>query len=303
MNLSASVRDHSGNALPFQATLEADNKIVQALLPDGSYTLQISAQPQRFMGTQNEQAAAKSWIGTVEAAVSGHDLTDLHLSLHPMPTGSVQLFKETPSVNNPQAGPFPLIDMNHDSLLASASDEQQNSEFIFPFADTLKNGLNATLPLPPGSYWLAAEAGSGFCEQSLTANGASLVQTPLQIDADQSLPPVTLTLRNDCAALTLSLPSRNAALLPGVEPVYTAWLVPQFDLSSAPGPVTLRPSSGAQATLRDLTPGRYRVYTFADPKPLEFRNPEVVKSLTQSGQDVFLEPGGAMTLTVEVPEP
>ena len=48
-----------------------------------------------------------------------------------------------------------------------------------------------------------------------------------------------------------------------------------------------------------LTPGRYSVYTFDNPAPLEYRNPSALAALPQQGQEVTLEPNGSATLTVE----
>jgi hypothetical protein len=110
-----------------------------------------------------------------------------------------------------------------------------------------------------------------------------------------------LTVRNDCAQLNLSLPASAAALVPGIEPVYTVYVVPDFDTTADVQPVTLRPSSGGSLTVEGLTPGDYHVYTFAAPLELEYRNPAAMGQLPARGQPVTLTPGDAENLVLEAP--
>jgi hypothetical protein len=110
-----------------------------------------------------------------------------------------------------------------------------------------------------------------------------------------------LTLRDDCAELTLTLPQALSEFLPGEEPFYTVYIVPDFETVQDIPPMTVHPSSGRTLTLDGLTPGSYHVYTFTTPVHLEYRNPAVLGALSNPGQPVTLWPGGTANLVLEVP--
>jgi hypothetical protein len=112
---------------------------------------------------------------------------------------------------------------------------------------------------------------------------------------------LTLTLRDDCASLKVSLPPDADVSAAGDEPYYTIYVVPDFDSTTDITPVVLRPSSGGSITLDGLTPGSYHVYAFASPVDLEYRNPEALAALPHPGQTVTLSPGAPSSLVVEVP--
>ena len=138
-----------------------------------------------------------------------------------------------------------------------------------------------------------------MCESSFTAGGANLAREPLVLGVAGSTAPLMLSLRDDCARLTLSLPG-TAAYTAGEERSYTVYVIPDFDSTQGIVPQTLRTSTGGRVTLTGLTPGSYHVFTFDRPVALEYRNPEVLASLPS--QAVSLEPNGEEELTVEVPQ-
>lgn len=119
------------------------------------------------------------------------------------------------------------------------------------------------------------------------------------ISASDATTPLVLTLRDDCAQLTLSLPE-SVALSAGEEHYYIVYVVPDFDSTQDVIPQTLRPSTGGRVTLTGLTPGNYHVYTFNRPVVPEYRNPSVLAAL--QGQSIALAPGAQSELTVEVPQ-
>ena len=137
------------------------------------------------------------------------------------------------------------------------------------------------------------------CEASFTAGGASVGREPLVLGVTGSTVPLTLSLRDDCAKLTLSLPC-SVAYTAGEERAYTVYVVPDFDSTHDVVPQTLRTSTGGRVTLTGLTPGNYRVYTFDRPVALEYRNSAVLGSLPS--QAVSLEANADAELTVEVPQ-
>jgi hypothetical protein len=112
--------------------------------------------------------------------------------------------------------------------------------------------------------------------------------------------PLTLTLRDDCASLKVSLPNNSAAMTAGEERGYVVYLVPDFDTTADADTTDLRPSTTTSRTFVALRPGSYHVYTFAAPVNLEYRNRDVLAGL--HGQAITLAPGDSAELTVEVPE-
>jgi hypothetical protein len=111
-----------------------------------------------------------------------------------------------------------------------------------------------------------------------------------------------LTLTDDCATLALTLPPALTVFLPGEEPFYTVYVVPDFDTAQDIPPMTIHPSSGATLTLDSLTPGSYHVYTFDAPVRLEYRNSAAMSAMPISGQQVTLAAGSTANLLLEAPE-
>ena len=85
--------------------------------------------------------------------------------------------------------------------------------------------------------------------------------------------------QHDCASLTLALPATQSAFLPGDEPFFTVYVVPDFDTVQDIPPMTMHPSSGPTLNLDSLTPGSYHVYTFATPAHLLGEPPRVCRQV------------------------
>jgi hypothetical protein len=175
---------------------------------------------------------------------------------------------------------------------------------VSSYAEGYATGPIGTTYMGPGSYWVhTAIPQKGLCESSFTAGGASLAREPLILSLTGVSAPLTLSLRDDCARLKLSLPTSADNLDVGEEPFYTVYVVPDFDSTADVTPITLRPSSGGTVTLDGLTPGDYHVHTFAAHLELEYRNREALAVLPNSGQTVTLTPALTTNLVVEVPKP
>jgi hypothetical protein len=140
-----------------------------------------------------------------------------------------------------------------------------------------------------------------LCVGSFTAGGVNLARDPLLLSLSAAPPPMELTLLDDCAKLVLQLPPELSAFLPGDEPFYTVYVVPDFDTTAEIPPMTIHPSSGVTLTVEGLTPGSYHVYFFDAPVRLEYRNPAAVAGLPKPGQAVALSPGSTSNLVLEAP--
>jgi len=188
-------------------------------------------------------------------------------------------------------------------VLVSLAGGWVDDGMVSTYANGSGPGPMAAVYTLPGAYWVHTHVQKGFCEASFTAGGANLAHEPVIIGLSGSTAPMELTVRDDCARLTLSLPQNLSTSAPGEEPFYTVYVVPDFDSTADVEPVTLRPSTGGSVTLEDLAPGSYRVYMFNAPVRLEFRNPTALAALPNPGQAITLSPGVTGDLVLEAPGP
>jgi Carboxypeptidase regulatory-like domain len=296
-NFAVQVTDGNGRDLPYNARYDAKAHTVQAALPEGNYALTVTSNdlPAGFEGLQSDRPAIPGVLaGSVDFAVADHAVTGLRVPLSAPAQPRVDV-----TINRSGTGASPAsnsqIAVNVDSaggLIGGAMGTQLA-------AGPAGGPLQAT-SVQPGAYWVHTFlSGGGLCEQSFTAGGVNLGREPLTVGAGGAAVPLELTLRDDCAQLTLTLPENLAGFAAGVEPFYTVYAVPDFDYTSDVRPVVLRPSVSARATLDGLTPGNYHVYVIAGDSHLEYRNPAALASL--AGQAVTLGPGATATLVLEAP--
>jgi len=303
MSFSPEVMDGQGHQLSYTALYDPATRTVQASLPDGTYSLLVTVTPAgsaaRVGGSRSASAVTESapLLGQVDFAVAGHAVSDLRIPVSPARSSAVQV-----NVLRTAAQPTQRSDSTVIITLSQAGGWIGDG-MVSAFAEGSASGPLETTFAPPGSYWAHINiAQKGLCEGSFTAGGASLAREPLFVGPSGQAAPLNLTLRDDCASLTLSLPATLAGRVVGEEPFYTVYAVPDFDSTSDVVPQTLRPSTGGTVTLEGLTPGSYHVYAFDQPVALEYRNPEALATLPNPGQAVTLSPGTTSNLVVEVPE-
>jgi hypothetical protein len=168
------------------------------------------------------------------------------------------------------------------------------------FAQGSGPGAIETVPPSPGKYWVhAIIADSSLCEDSFTAGTANLGREPLVVGQAGATAPLTLSLRDDCGTLKVSLPPSAEGMTAGEEQSYTVYLVPDFDTTANADSRTLRASTNGSFTFTSLTPGNYHVYAFTAPVNLEYRNRDVLAA--HRGQAVTVAPGENANLILEVP--
>ncbi|MGA2218226.1 MAG: hypothetical protein ABSG51_09075 [Terracidiphilus sp.] len=302
------VMDASGHPLPYVVQYDSAAHGLQADLPNGTYVMMM----QTFrhsglfylgegppLGATNRNDGAVS--GSVEFSVEGHAITGLSIPLGPTPTVSVVLRyvrNDAGQVSSvPVASPMEMVNLTLDRADGMPSPQGDGVLTIDGAQDSLE------LTAQPGAYWLNTTLPRrGWCAGPLTGGGVNLARDPFTVMLASPPPPLELTLRDDCATLTLTLPAAMAAFGPGEEPFYTVYVVPDFDTTTNIPPMTMHPSSGATLTLDTLTPGNYHVCIFDSPVHLEYRNSTVMAALPSSGQAVTLTPGVTSALTLEVPE-
>jgi hypothetical protein len=305
LDFEVQVTDISGRALPYPGRFDSNTKMIQASLPDGNYRLAVSTSPQgraqgffSLDGAPGGRGPLPMLQGSVDVQIAGQPVTNLRVALTQAPRVQVQLnlLRSGSGELNPTGSQFVVT-----ATQASQSPDQLPDESIVTeLASGQLPGPLVGPPVSPGSYWLHAVATpSGYCESSFTAGGANLAREPLLVGPAGVEVPLELTLRDDCAKLTLSLPETFEGMKPGEEKYYSVYAIPDFDSTNNVQPVTLRPSTGGSMTLNGLTPGSYHVYALAGNAPFEYRNPAALAAVP--GQAVTLSPGATASVVVQVP--
>jgi hypothetical protein len=306
---SAVIMDSAGHQLPYRAGYDQVTHTLQALVPDGSYSLYFSLGPpgmkiaQALAEGRNPAQVLDSLVGAVDFSVCGHALPNLRLPLSVFHHNPVML-----SINRSDSSPAPpgaaQSSAGPITVMLSRTGDWIMDGVMSAYANGSSPGPMEPVYTMPGSYWVQTSIGlKGLCEASFTAGGANLAREHAILGLSGSMAPMELTLRDDCARLTLSLPQSISAPASGEEPFYTVYVVPEFDSTGDVQPSTLRPSTGGSVTLENLTPGSYRVYTFEGPARLEYRNPAVMAALPNRGQEVTLSPSFTNNLVLKVPGP
>jgi hypothetical protein len=284
----------SGLQVPYASEFDHTNNLFSAMLPDGTYTFRITTmRADRPRGARNETVTMNTALaGQADITVAGHPVTK-RISVGPTTGSSLQIAvtrtgRASGSGNRGEV----FVEISQASAL---SDGMQSA-----FAQGSGPGALDTIPPSPGKYWVhTVVADPSLCEDSFTAGGANLGREPLVVGQSGSTAPLTLTLRDDCASLKVSLPPSVAGMTAGEEAGYTVYLVPDFDSTSGGVSTTLRASTNTSFTFHSLTPGSYHVYTFAAPVNLEYRNRDVLAGL--HGQAITLSPADSANLTLEAP--
>jgi hypothetical protein len=300
--------DDEYHAGAYPPSYDAATQSVQAVLPDGNYALTLALRASALSVAGDPESAQEGYrhpgyfTGMAVFTVAGHAIKNLLIPLFAPPSYLLHLRAQSSELA--QSGVFPAagltsvvrVSLSHSGEFLLNPDDES---VIFSAGSDSFDLMRA----PPFTYWVHTMVyGQGLCAGTLTASGVNLAREPLTLSFAGSSGPMEFTVRNDCAQLNLSLPASRATFVSGIEPVYTVYVVPDFDTTEDVQPQTLRPSSGGSLTLHQLTPGDYHVFTFTHPVDLEYRNPAAMAELPTTGQPVSLPPGGAANLVLEAPE-
>jgi hypothetical protein len=301
--------DASGHLLPYVPQYDSATHSLQANLPDGTYVLSMQVILQTRLTHNGDVLASKDArganpiSGSVEFTVAGHAVSGLRIPLGPSQMIVVHLRfvhgEAGPPGSNAStfsnAGELVNLTLDRAEGIPSASEEGVRTMEAAPDA--------VQFMAQPGAYWVNAFVQRNeWCADSFNAGGLNLAREPLVVAISTSTPPMELTMRDDCARLALNLPAGLTTFVPGEEPFYTVYVVPDFDTTVYIPPMTMHPSSGTTLNIDGLTPGSYHVYTFDTPVHFEYRNSAVIAALATSGQAITLTPGNTGSLVLEAPE-
>jgi len=307
----AAVMDGMGRHTLYTPEYNSETHTIQTSLPDGSYTLWIAAATANWTSSGQRFSESNTALKTVlatgfaEFTVEGHAVANLRvplsvpsfwrIHLHALRTalqpaqpasGAGRGLQSMVTVTATRAGTEPNAESGGEIIAEEAGQDL----------------LDLTSGGALGPVWLNAMVNDhSLCVGSFTAGGANLAREPLNVGFSSVPPPMELTLRDDCGRLALQLPPSLASFVPGDEPFYTVYVIPDFDSTADLPPMTIHPSSGPTLNLDGLTPGNYHVYVFDSSVRLEYRNPAALAALPNVGQAVTLSPGAITNLVLEVP--
>jgi Carboxypeptidase regulatory-like domain len=302
-NVTIQVLDAQGHQLPYDTQYDAQTHTAQAMVPDGTYRMFAAMMSTRVDPLSSQRAGENGLVsldarivtGEVTFAVAGHAVSNLLLPMSTMRSSPIQV--------TVRRGANGAVQTDNPRLFVTLSQTGgwMTDGMVNNFAEGTVDGPLEGAPPAPGSYWVhTGVASRTLCEASFTEGGTDLAQEPLVLGGSGASAPLFLTLRDDCAKLTLTLPA-SVGIAPGEEIFYIVYVVPDAGTTADIEPQTLRPSSGGRITLTGLTPGNYHVYAFDHPVALEYRNPAALAAL--QSQTVALTPGAETELTVEAHQP
>jgi hypothetical protein len=271
------------NYLQFDA---ATGKFVLGMVPSGPWILRFNS----------NDAQGNAYYAEQNIDVNGADVAGLHVLLQPAPAIPV-------TVNHP-AG---IVTASSRSASASdgstAANEGPGVQVQLLPADNSSNERFYAGPRPggdpqgalfipgvhPGNYKVAAQAFGPECVQSVSAGNVDVMHNDLLILPGSQPPPITVSLRNDCASLSGTVHSERPNALAFVV------LVPD----STPTQSQLFPvQSNQNAMFSRFSPGTYHVWAFSNITGLEYANPDVLRDFPS--QQVTLGPNQKLNLNLDV---
>jgi hypothetical protein len=282
----------------YDAHYDRETGTVQAELPNGMYTLRAFVDEKTAGKAAMGDSRAGYLMGLVPFTLAGHALRNLPLALFP-PAGN--LLHVHPPVDSRTSGESPAGNFNGvsrvwlspagDPLLARKDEMEARRD-----GDTFNLMYNPVSP-----QWLHIQVQAGFCAGTSTGSGINPAREPIVNNPAGPNPPLDLQLRNDCAQLVLALPSSATAEVPGLVPSYKVYVVPDFETTETAVEREVSAPGGGKAEIGSLTPGRYHVYTFAEPVELPYHDPDAMAQMGLSGQIISLLPGDKAQLVLELP--
>lgn len=312
-HFNSAILDQSGLRLEYPTRENGKDHSLCAFLPNGTYTLTIEGGMNEGLGQpgtvlSRQALRARQVTGMIEFGVDSLSPMRLRVPLASSVATPIH-FRYEPGPPKPQVNdrfdgnsegsepdPDPMVlSVALTNGIAGRGDANVN-------ANRVSNDLYELNRLAPGAYWIEAAASrSGTCLGSVTAGGQSMGHTPWTAGQNGTGEAIDVVLRTDCAKLSLQLPAGLQGEGTGEDLAFYIYVVPEFDSVASVRDGVVQTFAERSETLDDMTPGTYRVFSFATPQALEYRTTGALDQLNGQGQEVTLSPGGSVNLVLEIP--
>ncbi len=241
-------------------------------VPDGSWTFIVSGSGQ-----------GKPLQATLQVGISGADVQGLSVVLQAGVDIPVQITHAPPAG---ESGTVNGMGLQAKLVGAAGFDEQYANQQGPPVANA--EPKLSFLNVAPGQYRLQLAGFGPECVGSAFSGGVDLGRNPLVVTPGSVPEPIAVTMRNDCATLSLHV-NGNAASA-------TVLILPEDGLLQ---PIQTALFGGA-TSVQPLSPGTYHVYAFSDIGGLEYANPQAMRDF--AGQTIELSPNQKSEVTLDVIE-
>jgi hypothetical protein len=278
-----------------------DEESIVGMLPDGNYTIQISA----YGPTMSS--------GQMNIGVKGGGVEGVTMSL--VPNGSIEVNVKqemaAPGITS-QENTYEVNGKPVSKSQAILSSMQVN---LVPVDELLRGGMgrfsqarNAdgeTLVLDhmlPGRYRVQVSTQTGYVA-AVSSGGLDLLHNPLVVAPGGTSSPIEITLRDDGATVEGTIENWRSetqgrdTLLPGQQ-MACIYLVPMTETMA---PSVLGWTGDGHFSLQQVPPGSYRAIAFSrQPGDLEFANEDAMKKYEAKSQVIELEAGQKQELKLQL---
>lgn len=279
MGVSVQVRDAEGNNLGGVGYRQNGEFEIQDL-PAGSYEIRVDAMPREAPGQSRLTATMPITVGPSRSG--------LLFALHPLTSIPVE------SCIDGSQQPNNLMSMS--AINGIRLESQSGGQAISPTVSAPNDKPEPALhDVPPGTYdvdfnWPSPCEVSGkevkraTYLHSLRAGSVDLMHAPLVVPEGGLSDPIDVVLRDDGAAMSVSLEKAepNSAI--------SLIIVPESS-NALPSVRTLYVMPRTESSVCGLAPGEYSVTAIkTNGEEIEYKNPEVLRSLLSSAVHVSLAP-------------
>lgn len=281
------ILDAGGRPTGFEARYDFRQQVVNAHVPNGSWTLDGHAYGRTMV-----------W-GRADFQVAGAPVS-LAINMAQIPRFPVTIERdftsgtEQPSRLNPGVG-----------LSLAAVDEvggNGNGGGIMPVPGSGGTEWQMTV-MEPGRYWVEAFPFPPAYVSSITSGGVDLASNPLVVAAGSSPSPIQITLRDDAASITGQITGAagqaGGAPAPGENPQVWVYAIPLFATAGTLPEGAVR-ADGNTFALMNLAPGSYRVIACDARQDIDFHTADGLAAWTGKGQTVVVDAGGTARVTLDV---
>jgi hypothetical protein len=283
--VGVSFENASGQSVVFGATNFDQSKaqFVAQAVPSGAWTLVLSA----------NDGHGNSYEARQEIVVDGADVTDLRFLLHPLASIPVKVNHTANTVQ-----PSPETDAADTALNASLISVEPFHYLTYGKQAQGSPPVVAFSNVAAGRYKLNVQPFGSECLESAWYGNVDHTRDYLVVGSGVETQALTISLRADCATLSVKLqpreqPRAGFMLVVASSPVAEPETLPL----AVPAPIQFVNLSNASLT---LSPGSYRVFAFSSLDGLEYANPEALRGYPS--QTINLDPGQKAELTLELIE-